>query len=172
MTTGAFFLVGVEVGLIPEHGIGAGFNSSIGPLVYESLESGIAWATGRQPLAVSSDLRPILMVEGRIRERFSPEDSTYSPRINPHAHSGFPCDLDNVPECSLVEPEIVLTECVDDNIEAFVTKSLDVCLDVAKYSIPEIACRDQHDQLAYRVLPDIQPFLAGERIADIARSRK
>jgi uncharacterized Fe-S cluster protein YjdI len=94
---------------------------------------------------VSGDLQPIWVVECRIRERFAAEDAADAPWIDPDAHSCFLRNLDDVSHGSPVEAKIVLTECVDDNIEAFLAKSPDIGPDVSEYSIPKIACRDLHD---------------------------
>jgi len=84
------------------------------------------------------------VVQCRIRERFPAEDSAYSPRINPHAHAGFLRHLNNIPDRFPVEPKVVLTECVHDDIETFIAKSPDIHPDVAKNPISEITCRNQH----------------------------
>src|SRR5439155_12720638 len=133
-----------EVGLVPKHSICPGFESSIRPLVYETLKTRVTWTTSRQLVSVSSDLQPLPVVQCRIRERFAAEDSSYSPRINPHAHAGFLRHLNNIPDRFPVEPKVVLTECVHDDIETFIAKSPDIHPDVAKNPISEITCRNQH----------------------------
>src|ERR1051326_3881444 len=122
----------------------AGFESRIGPLAHEALEPWITWATGRQIASICIDPQPIPVMQCRVRKCFTAEDPTDPPRIDPHAHAGFLRHLNNIADRFPVEPKIVLTERVDENIEALIAKPPNIHAGVAKNPISEITCRKEH----------------------------